>query len=487
MRANKYNFRMKIKKLKLFSLFAIALLLFSSCSQKEKTDKANGGVVNIDFPQIKKRGKLIAITGYNAYGYFVYKGQTMGYEYELLQRLGKYLNLKIEIKVESKIDKMFKMLNSGEGDLIAFNLTVNKERQKKVAFTHYHNITTQVLVQRKPENWRRMRLDEIRAHLITSPLDLAGKTIYVRAGSSFYTRLQHLSDEIGSDINIIEADSTLSTEDLIEMVAKGEIDYTVADRNVAELNQAYYPNIDVSLDISLPQKIAWAVRKTSKQLLDTINTWIDMMRKKTDYYVIYNKYFKNRLAYARRRRSEYFALSTGRISKYDDLIKEYSNKLGWDWRLVASLIYQESQFDPNAKSWAGAVGIMQLMPQTAKQFGVKNLNDPIESLKAGFKYLSSLNDFWKGYITDDNERIKFVLASYNIGYGHVLDAMRLAQKYNYNPQVWEGNVEKFLLLKAKKKYYTDPVVRNGYCEGKETVRYVKEILQRYEHYKKLIA
>ncbi len=478
---------MFLKHLKLFLIFLLLTAAFIGCSKKSKKVSRGDKPVNIDLAQIKKRGKLIAITGYNAYSYFIYKGQPMGYEYELLQRLGKYLNLKIEIKVESKIDKMFKMLNDGEGDLIAFNLTVNKERLKKVAFTHYHNITTQVLVQRKPPNWQRMRLDEIRDSLITSPLDLVGKTIYVRASSSYFTRLQHLSDEIGGDINIIQADSSLNTEDLIRMVAKGEIDYTVADRNVAELNQAYYPNIDVSLEISLPQKIAWAVRKNAKHLLDTINVWIDIMRKKTDYYVIYNKYFKDRIAYARRRRSEYFALSTGRISKYDDLIKKYSEKLGWDWRLVASLIYQESQFNPDAKSWAGAVGLMQLMPQTAEQLGAQNPHDPIQSIKAGFKYLTWLNDFWKGYIIDKNERIKFVLASYNIGYGHILDAMRLAQKYNANPKVWFGNVEKFLLLKSKQKYYTDPIVRNGYCDGKETVKYVREILQRYEYYRKLIC
>ncbi len=466
----------------------IALLLLQGCKFRGgKEPDNNGEIANIDLAQIQKRGKLIAITGYNAYSYFIYKGQPMGFEYELLERLGKYLNLPVEIKVESSIEQMFEKLNKGEGDLIAFNLTVNKERLKKVAFTHYLTVTTQVLVQRKPKNWRRMRLDQIEDSLITSPLDLEGKTIYVRAGSSFISRLRHLEDEIGGDINIVEADSSLSMEDLIEMVAKGKIDYTVADKNVAELNQAYYPNLDVSLEISLPQKIAWAVRKTSKHLLDTINVWIKKMRRKSEYYVIYNKYFKSRLAYARRRRSEFFTLQTGRISKYDNLIKKYSAELGWDWRLVASLIYQESQFDPNAKSWAGAVGIMQLMPQTAKHFGAKNPRDPIQSLKAGFKYLSWLNDFWKSYIPDNNERIKFVLASYNIGFGHILDAMRLAQKYKANPHVWFGNVEKFLLLKSKKKYYTDPVVRNGYCAGKETVKYVREVLARYEHYRKLIS
>jgi membrane-bound lytic murein transglycosylase F len=476
--------RLNLKKALLY--FFIISTILTGCGrtrEKEKKDEP----VKFDLPQIRQRGKLIAITGYNAYSYFIYKGQPMGYEYELLQRLGKYLRLPIEIKIESRIDKMFEMLNKGEGDLIAFNLTVTKERLKKAAFTHYHNTTTQVLVQRRPPNWRRMTLDEINSKIITNPIELDGKTIYVQKGSSYVSRLKHLEDEIGGNINIIEADSNLTMEDLIELVAKGKIDYTVADKNVAELSQAYFPNIDVSLELSLPQKIAWAVRKNAPILLDTINAWIDKMRKKTEYYVIYNKYFKDRVAYARRRRSDYLTSVTGKISKYDNLIKKYSAELGWDWRLVASLIYQESQFDPRSKSWAGAIGIMQLMPATAKHYGAKNPYNPKESIRAGFKYLKWLDNFWKTYVPNDEERIKFVLASYNIGFGHILDAMRLAKKYGANPQKWFGNVEKFLLLKSNKQYYTDPVVRNGYCEGKETVKYVREVLRRYEHYKQLIA
>lgn len=474
----------KIKYILISVLFI--LFLFVSCSTENKEPEKNN-TRTVDLDQIIKRGKLVALTGYNAYSYFIYKGQPMGYEYELLQLLGNYLGVEVEIKIKPSIKEMISGLNNFEGDIIAFNLTVTKARAQEVAFTYHHNTTKQVLVQRRPVNWRRMRLHEIEEKLIRSPLELEGKTIYVRAGSSYLMRMKNLSEEIGGEINIVEAPENLTTEDLIRMVAEGEIDYTVSDENIAELNQAYYPILDVSTELSLPQKIAWAVRKTSVKLLDTINVWIQKMRKKTDYYVIYNKYYKNRIAYAQRRRSEFFALESGKISEYDNIIKSYAKELGWDWRLLAAQIYQESQFDPNAKSWAGAEGLMQLMPATAAQYGVTNPRDPIQSLNAGFKYMIWLDNFWRDYVPEKEERMKFVLASYNVGFGHILDAMKLADKYGANSKVWNDNVEKYLLLKSKKKYYTDPVVRNGYCEGRETVKYIREIFQRYYHYKQFIS
>ncbi len=473
-------------KYKYLLLPALLIFMLCSCNTQQKEHKQIP-IKQTDLQKILKRGKLIALTGYNAYSYFIYKGTPMGYEYELLQRLGKSLGVDVEIKVKSSINEMITGLNNYEGDIIAFNLTVTKERTKQVAFTYHHNTTKQVLVQRRPANWRRMRLDEIEEHLIRSPLELENKTVYVRSGSSYLMRMKNLSEEIGGEINIVEAGMDLSTEDLIKMVADGEIDYTVSDENIAELNQAYYPDIDVSAELSLPQRIAWAVRKNATHLLDTINVWIKKMRKKTEYYVIYNKYYKNRIAYARRRRSEFFALQSGKISKYDDIIKDFARQLRWDWRILASQVYQESQFNPQAKSWAGAIGLMQLMPATAKHYGVVDPRDPIQSLKAGFKYVIWLDNFWKSYVEDNDERMKFVLASYNVGFGHILDAMKLAEKYGADPKIWFDNVEKYLLLKSKKKYYTDPVVRNGYCEGRETTKYVREILSRFNHYQQFIS
>ncbi len=474
----------------LFLFFAF--LMFGCVKEKPDVKKKNSenkktAVKYFDLDDILKRDTLIAITGYNAYSYFIYRGEPKGYEYELLNLFAKELGVNLKIIVERDLTKMFESLENCEGDLIAYSLTVTAERKKRVAFTEPLRTTRQVLVQRRPDGWRRMTLDQIKRRIVNSPLQLAGKDIYVPAGSAYIERLKHLNAEIGGGINIIIADSSYTTEDLIRLVAEKEIDYTVADDNIAKMNQAYYDNLDVSLALSLPQNIAWAVRKTSVKLLRTLNRWIIREKKKADFQVIYNRYFKNRLAYRKRLKSVYFSHTGGKISEYDDLIKKYSKELGWDWRIVASLIYQESHFDPKAKSWAGAVGLMQLTPVIARKYNVKNLNDPYENLKAGMKYLKWLDNYWAKYIKDKNERMKFVLASYNIGFGHIQDARRLAEKYGANPNVWENNVEKYLLKKSDPKFYNDEVVRNGYASGRETVKYVKEILDRYLEYKQFIS
>jgi len=287
-------------------------------------------------------------------------------------------------------------------------------------------------------------------------------------------------------VEIIESPGKLSTDELIQQVANGKIAYTIADENIALINQAYYSNIDTKTKISLPQQISWVVRKNSPQLLEAINTWIDSMKNRTEYYVIYNKYFKNRTAFRERAKSEYFSAVGGGISSYDSTIQAQAQRLNWDWRLLASQIFQESQFDSHAKSWSGAVGLMQLMPRTAAEFGAKNLYDPLESIEVGVNYLIWLDDYWKDEISDSVERLKFILGSYNVGYNHIADARRLAEKNGKEPDIWDGNIAECLLMKSKKEYFNDEVVKFGYCRGEEPVKYVAEIEERYEHYLKLL-
>ncbi|PCH65533.1 MAG: lytic transglycosylase F [Bacteroidetes bacterium] len=442
---------------------------------------------HIDLDQIKERGKLIALTDNSTTSYFIYKGTPMGYEHDLLNLLAEHLGVDLEIVVVKNMDDIIDMLIKGKGDIIAANLTVTQERAEKINFTEHHILTRQVLVQRKPDGWKKMRYyDEIEKKLIRNQIDLIGKGIHVRKNSSFYTRLKSLSDEIGGKINIVEAPGDHETEFLISQVAKGEIDYTVADENVARVNQNYYSNIDVKTVISFPQKIAWAVNKDTPELLEEINKWIKSIRNKNKYVAVYNKYFKNHGTQKLRVESDYFSYSEtggGKISKYDHIIKTYSKKIDWDWRLLASQIYQESNFDPQAESWAGAFGLMQLIPTTASLYGVDSLSTAAQNVMAGTKYLSWLNDYWKGIIIEKQERTKFILGSYNVGLGHIIDARNLAIKYNKDPNTWDDNVAWFVLQKSRKKYYNDEVVKHGYCRGEEPYNYVKNILSRYEHYK----
>ncbi|NMM49595.1 MltF family protein [Marinigracilibium pacificum] len=473
----------------LFLPVLFLFITFSSCRQSgiEQKDVAKDSantiqVVNLDLPTIKRRGVLRAVVDNSSTGYFIYRGKPMGYEYELLQRLADDLDIHLEIKISPSIEEAFKMLNSGKVDIIAYNLSITKERKKYATFTEYHSIERQVLVQRKPDNWRKLKWHQTENILVRDPLDLIGKEVYVRNSSAYLSRLQNLSEELGDDIFIVEADKDMTTEDLIRKVAEGEIDYTVADENMAKVNATYYPDIDVETAVSFPQRISWAVRKNADSLESSINQWVRKMRKTNDYHVIYRKYFENPKYNRKWVKSDYASFSSEKLSPFDQSFKENAVKMGWDWLLLASVAYQESRFDPNVTSWAGAHGLFQLLPETAKEYGVTNTFDPEQNIKAGASHLKWLDEYWAERVSDSTERKKFVLASYNIGQGHILDARRLARKYGADPQKWEDNVEKYLLLKSQQDYYQDKVVKYGYCRGTETVAYVREIMKLYEQY-----
>lgn len=475
-----------------FTIFIILLISISCQQSGQESDRLNPKKKNLykpvdfDLKKIKSRGSLIAIVDNSSTGYFVYKGQPMGYEYELLTLLAQELDVRLETKITTSIDDAFKMLNNGEGDIIAYSLTVTKERKSYVSFTHNHFTTRQVLVQRRPENWRELTKDEIEKSLIRNQVKLIGKQVNVRKSSAFIERLENLSHEIGGDILVVEESDTIETEALIKKVADGEVQYTVADEMVAKINAAYYPIIDVKTPISFPQQIAWAVRKNAQELLKVTNSWIKKIKKKPTFNVIYKRYYLSPRTSSLMAKSEFSSFGGDKISPYDDILKAKSSIVDYDWKLIAAQMYRESRFDPNAKSWAGAYGLMQLIPETGKRFGADNLYDPEQNITAAIKYLKYLDELWAKTVEDKEERQKFVLASYNVGLGHVEDARNLAEKYDHDPTKWNGSVEKYLQLKSKKEYFTDPVVTSGYCRGDEPVEYVKDIFEYFELYKQLI-
>ncbi len=472
--------------MRIIVLFSVLLmLLLGACNnhKPQKQEVTAESEIAFDLNDIKQRGKLKVVTDYNSTNYFIYKGRPMGYQLELLEEFCNNLGIKLEVQVSNDVEQNIVNLKLGKFDLIAQNLTVTRKRSEEIQFTEPHTFSRQVLVQQsnaKEDSTNKTRFND----LIRNQLDLAGKTIYVQKGSSYVTRLRHLSDEIGDEINIVEIPD-YEAEQLIGLVAEGEISYTICDENLARVNKNYYENIDIETAISFPQKIAWGVRKSSPDLLHVVNNWLVRFKKTTKYHVIYNKYFLNR-------RSTHIvdagfnSLKGGLFSKFDDIIKRESKTIDWDWRLIAALIYQESRFLPEIKSWAGAQGLMQLMPETAKKFGVNNITSPEENIRGGIKFLKWLDKRLALRIDDPEERMKFILASYNVGLGHVLDAMRLAEKNGKNPKIWEGNVDFYLLNKSKPVYFNDPVVQFGYCRGEEPYLYVIEILDRYEHYKNLM-
>lgn len=473
-----------------YYLILIGILFSCSPSPTSETNEANLAEnqyksVTLDLEGIKKRGKLRALTTYSGTSYFLYKGKAMGFEYELLERLCKKLDVGLEMVIAQDENELIEMLDRGEGDLIAYGYTILNERKNKINFTEPLYLANQVLVQRKPANWRRMKLHQIKEQMITDPIQLIGDTVSVKKNSSYAARLENLNQELGGNIVIDTIAGTLTTEEIIKKVADGELKYTVVDQNIGYINASFYPILDVSTKISFSQQIAWGVRKTSPELLAEVNEWIRDFTKTVDYHVIYNKYYKNKRRYKARVKSEFYSISDNKISPYDDLIKKYAEEIGWDWRLVASIAYQESQFKPQSESWAGAQGLMQIMPATAEALNIVDPSDPNESLRGGAAYLQEV---WGKHedITDSIQRIKFTLASYNCGYAHLKDAQRIAKRKNLNPKIWDDNVELAILDLSSPEYYNSKGIRYGYVRGTEPYNYVRQIFDRYDHYKTFI-
>ncbi len=451
------------------------VMLFSCDFRVEPIFRSNDA--NRDLEDIIANGKLVAVTDFNTTNYFIYKGKPMGYQYEMLQYLAAQLNVKLELVAENNLEKAFQMLEKGEVDLIANNLTITSKRKEKYSFTVPHGQTRQVVVQRKQS-------EPSDTMLIVNPLDLGGKIVYVQEGSASAQRLRNLSDEIGTPIVIVEMPN-YQADQLIELVANGDIDYTVCDEDIALVNAAIHGNVDASTAVSFPQNVAWAVRPGAEKLLAELDTWLSTFTKTAEYKMIYRRYYENPRI-ATMFQSGFLYVCKGKISIYDEDIKSQSIQIDWDWRLLASLIYQESRFNHDVVSHKGAYGLMQFMPATADYWGIDYDADPHSQLKAGVKYLKWLDEKFALNNVDSTERVKFILAAYNAGIGHVLDARNLARKYGKNPDVWEGNVDYFLLNKSKPEYYKDSVVKFGYCRGEETYNYVKEVMERYDHYRNII-
>lgn len=448
----------------------LCLLVTAGC-RGNRTDSREERVH--DLQQIKDSGELVVLTLYSSTSYFNYRGQDMGFQYELGEQFAKSLGVKLKVKVARNVKDLIRKLEAGEGDLIAYTLPVTKEWKDSLLYCGEDVITHQVVVQRK--NGRHKPLKDV--------TELIGKDIYVNPGK-YYERLVNLDKELGGGIRIhlVRSDS-ISAEDLITQVAQGKIPYTVADNDIARLNRTYYPNLDINLKISFDQRSSWAVRKDCPQLARAASEWHKANLTSPDYKASTKRYFEISKATPH---TPILSLREGKISHYDALFKKYSKEIGWDWRLLASLAYTESNFDTTAVSWAGARGLMQLMPSTARAMGLPDGKEQNaeESIKAAVKYIGMTAQSFSELPKE--EQVNFVLASYNSGIGHVQDAMALAEKYGKDPHVWKDNVEKYIVLKANEEYFTDPVCKNGYFRGTETYNFVREITGRYEQYKKKI-
>lgn len=469
------------RKLILFLLTIVVICL--SCSRNQ-VKVWQTGPVSVDLDSIKARGKLIAVTEFNSTNYYIYKGEPMGFTYELLKAFSGHLGVDIDIVTESKLDDAIDMLQSGEADILATYISADSAIFPALKFTVPVEETGHVLVQRKPRNWQSLSAQTVENGMIRNLVDLANKTVYIREGSYIPRSFLNTYNRSGKSAPFIEV--PYDSEELIQLVENGEIDYAVCDENVARVNSTYYPDIDIKTQFSPSGGLSWGVRKNnSSKLVEELNRWIETFRKTDSYAFLYAKYYRNS-ASGNIVRSNYYPLASGKVSPWDDVIKIYSESIKWDWRLLASLICQESRFMPNLTSRKGAYGLMQIMPSTGRHFGIDVKSSPGNNIKAGTEYIKWLNSVFDPIVPDENERTLFILAAYNAGPGHVLDAMKLAEKNGNNPGKWEDNVEFWLQKKCEPRYFRDSSVKHGYFRGRESVNFVNEVLDRYKHYRNII-
>jgi membrane-bound lytic murein transglycosylase F len=466
---------------RLLSVTAFAALfstaLWSGCSNGKQTTEDSGATDSVRIPL---PDTLRVATLYSPTSYFLYRDQEMGYDYSLVTQWAEEKGMVVNLTVAPSMNRMLELLDSGMVDLAAYEIPVTAEYRRQVVACGPEYITNQVLVQPlvngKPT--------------ITDETQLIGKDVYVEAGSKYEYRLRNLDSELGGGIKIHRVNrDTLITEDLVSMVSDGDIPLTVVDSDIARINKTYYKDLDVSLAISFAQKASWGVAPGNQWLADSVNAWFVEEAPRRRQAELLKRYFE----LSKNGDTDYegaiaLDLSKGSISPYDNYFKEASGKIGWDWRYLAAIGYAESGFNNHLVSWAGARGLMQIMPRSAAAYGLPldQIEQPRPNIEAAARILADLDRMLAKKVHDSRERKKFVVAAYNSGIGHIYDAIALASKYGRNPQVWDGNVEQALLMKANPEYYTDPVCRNGYFGGRHTVAYVTKVTGLYDRFKQKI-
>ena len=432
-----------------FLLLLAGALLLCSCSENRALER------------IKKSDTIRVITNNNAHCYYIYRDQEMGFEFELARAFANFLGVQLEIIVSNSWDDLLPSLHNKKADVVAASLTITPTRLELVDFSNEYLAVQQLVLTHK---------DNVHVNSID---DLEGKTIRVRGGTPFEERLKK---QLNKHLNLtIQALKNVSTEEIIEDVAKGISDITIADSNVALLNRRYYPDIRIAFPIGKPRSLGWAVMKGEEALLEKINMFFDKIKQNGTFDDIYKRYYAYVEQFDHLDIKKFHQRIKARLPKYEQIIKKASERYGFDWRIIAALMYQESQFNPWAKSFTGVKGLMQLTLPTAQEMDIENRLDPEQSIMGGVRYLRKLYDLFDS--VQGRDRLLFALAAYNVGKGHVLDARSLASEMNLDPHKW-SSLEQTLPLLSYRKYYKKS--RFGYCRGREPVMHVQSILTYYD-------
>ena len=426
--------------------------------------RRSGEVHTGDLAEIRKKKVLRVLTRNSAATYFLWRGRLMGFEYELAREFARSQDLRVDVIVPQRGEDLVTMLLEGKGDLVAAALTPTEERRRRsVEFSRPYMFASQVVVAPATESG------------LNGPEDLAHRTVYVRPSSAYWESLRKLQ-EGGVPLVLRAAPEHLETEAIIGLVGGNIYPLTVADSHVLDIELTWRDDVTAAFPLGEPVPLTWAVREDNPDLLEAINAFLDREYRGLTYNVLHRKYFQDPKKI--RRHIEY-RTDNGQLSPYDDLVQRIADEHDFDWRMIVAQIYEESGFDPRARSFAGAVGLLQVLPRTARELGHTDLEDPETNIHAGLTYLAWARERFEEDLPV-RDRMWFTLAAYNVGPGHVRDARRLATQQGWNPDRWFDNVERAMLLLSQPEYARK--ARHGYCRGSEPVQYVREIRSRYEAY-----
>ena len=422
-----------------------------------------------DLSDIWNRGEIRVLVPYSHSEFFVSKGRPGGYVYELMMHFQDWLNegrpknsaKLVTVFVPTPSERLVPDLIAGRGDIVAGLVLIIPERERAVSFSHplIENVT-QVVVRHKD------------APAIATPEDLAGKTVHVLVGSSEAKHLRELNQRLAAlgrpAVQWVKLPPAASREDLLRMVQAGMFEYAIIDGFVAELWGRVLQNlrVDEGAVVARGGEIAWAVRPGNPALLASVNSFVTQRSKEArlNAAVIFQRYYEN----ARQLQSALGRSQAAKLKDYEAFFREAGDKYGFDWLLLGAQALQESQFDPEAKSRSGAVGLMQLLPKTAEEMGYPDSHIPRSNVLAGAAYLNHLRlNYFPDAGPDPAEKIYFALASYNAGPHLIRDLRARAKQMGLDPARWFGNVE----------------VAVQHLIGDETVLYVANISRYYLAYR----
>ncbi len=440
-----------MKKITTYCLTALLLaigVLISGC---------NKPLISNDIDIIKSRGELIFITRNSSTCYYEGPQGPTGFEYDLIRAFADHLGVGLRpLIIEDEAD-MIEALRNGEADIIAAGIPFGRQSARLLSLGPGYWDVEQLVVGR-------------RGGIAPKGInDLAGSAIWM-TGSSDRTEILNA---IKSDYTEVpwKTLSDYSTEELLQMVWNQSLPLTMVESHTLAMNRRYYPELVVHFSLGSPKKLAWGMHPHSRQLQREVTQWFAQKKTKdfivglTDYYFSHLEDFDYVDLVRFRRRIQ------NRLPKYQSSFEEASAKYGLDWHLIAAQAYQESHWNPRAKSFTGVRGIMMLTLDTAKSLGVKNRLAARDSIFAGTRYMARLHRM-VGDEVPEPDRTLMALAAYNIGFGHLQDARKLSEKLGKPSNSWHGVRSVFPLLQKKKYYRT---LQHGYARGNEAVQYVDRI------------